>query len=158
MEIAKPKVWIWECAPATSTIRTSEPHIILNARDFEVPQERKRAFHSNIPLLPNKSERTVSVNEALEWSETKVLFNHRSLNEAAYSPVYLSNRPARTAVTWPIRIYKEGIMTIEQMKIIQGFPKSYIFSGNKTEQYKQIGNAVAPPVGRAIAEYLKSIV
>ena len=33
---------------------------------------------------------------------------------------------------------------------IMGFPDDYAFSGNKTQQYKQIGNAVCPPVARAI--------
>ena len=33
----------------------------------------------------------------------------------------------------------------------QGFPASYIFTGNKSEQVRQIGNAVCPPIAEALA-------
>jgi len=42
--------------------------------------------------------------------------------------------------------------TLEECKSIMGFPEHYEFFGNKQEQYIQIGNAVCPPVSKAIAE------
>ena len=42
--------------------------------------------------------------------------------------------------------------TIEECRDIMGFPKEYFFSGSKTDQYIQIGNAVCPPMAKAIAE------
>lgn len=41
-----------------------------------------------------------------------------------------------------------------ELQILQGFPKSYRFFGNKTSVRKQIGNAVPPPV---IREFFKAI-
>lgn len=41
---------------------------------------------------------------------------------------------------------------IDVFKRIMGFPDNYIFVGKKKEQIKQIGNAVCPPVAKAIAE------
>ena len=38
---------------------------------------------------------------------------------------------------------------------LQSFKDSFTFYGSKTSQYKQIGNAVPPLLGRAIAETLK---
>jgi DNA (cytosine-5)-methyltransferase 1 len=38
---------------------------------------------------------------------------------------------------------------------IQGFPDSYIFSGSTKAQFRMIGNAVPPPMGRAIAEFVR---
>jgi len=38
----------------------------------------------------------------------------------------------------------------EECLILQGFPSDYWMFGNKTERYAQIGNAVAPPVAKAI--------
>lgn len=36
-----------------------------------------------------------------------------------------------------------------------GFPDNYSFSGTMKERYIQIGNAVCPPVGLAIANAIK---
>lgn len=145
----KPKYWIWECVAPTCEISTLYC-TTLDAYDFGVPQKRVRAFHSNFPL-PKGTEKGKTLNEVFGWDELKVLYNHRTLNRDAYSPIYASNRPARTAVTWPIRIYKEGVFTVEMMTKIQGFPEAYFFDGTEEEQYRQIGNAVPPPVARAIA-------
>jgi len=157
IEQKKPQFWCWECAPETIKILDScRYEAILNAYDFGVPQNRLRAFHANFPL-PNPAdyEKGKTVDETFGWAEPKVLFNHRSLNRNAYSPIYLSNKPARTAVTWPIRIYKEDAFSVEMMKQIQGIPTDFMLTGTKQEQFKQIGNAVCPPVAQAIAEKIK---
>jgi DNA (cytosine-5)-methyltransferase 1 len=41
-------------------------------------------------------------------------------------------------------------LTIDMAAIIQGFPKSWKFSGKKTAVYRQIGNAFPPPVAKAV--------
>ncbi len=38
---------------------------------------------------------------------------------------------------------------------IQGFPDSFVFSGPTRAQFRMIGNAVPPPMGRAIAELVR---
>ena len=48
--------------------------------------------------------------------------------------------------------YFERKATLEECKSIIGFPEYYEFVGNKQDQYIQIGNAVCPPVSKAIAE------
>lgn len=40
----------------------------------------------------------------------------------------------------------------DELKQIQGFPKDYIVNGNIKEQIIQIGNAVPPPLIKAIVE------
>jgi site-specific DNA-cytosine methylase len=153
----KPLYWIWECAPETAKLDKAP---VLNAYDFGVPQIRKRAFHANFPL-PKFAEQGKCLNEVFGWAETKVLYNHRSLNENAYSPVYLSNRPARTAVTWPIRIYKEQPFTVDMMKQVQTIPQSFKLCGSQADQYKQIGNAVptrqAYHIAAALLQYHRGL-
>ena len=43
-------------------------------------------------------------------------------------------------------------VSIREAARLQTFPDSYVFCGTKDAQYQQIGNAVPPILGRAIAE------
>ena len=41
-------------------------------------------------------------------------------------------------------------LTVRMTARIQGFPDEWQFSGKKTASYRQIGNALPPPVARAV--------
>ena len=45
-------------------------------------------------------------------------------------------------------------LTVQELQQIQGFPKSFSFSGNITSQIQQIGNAVPPPMIRAVVKMI----
>ncbi|MGS1120478.1 DNA cytosine methyltransferase [Rhodanobacter sp. UC4436_H3] len=47
--------------------------------------------------------------------------------------------------------------TVREAARIQGFPDTYIFRGLVKDQYKMIGNAVPPPMGKAIAKLVQSV-
>jgi DNA (cytosine-5)-methyltransferase 1 len=46
-------------------------------------------------------------------------------------------------------------LTTEMVARIQGFPPNWIFTGSKTNAYRQIGNAFPPPVAEAVGLQIK---
>lgn len=47
------------------------------------------------------------------------------------------------------------IPTVRESARLQSFPDDFIFYGNKSQQYKQVGNAVPPMLGEVVATKLK---
>ena len=75
---------------------------------------------------------------------------------------YSSSKPSLTINTGHrshFHYKHNSIPTVRESARLQSFPDDFIFYGTKTEQYKQVGNAVPPKLGRAIAneveKYLK---
>lgn len=47
------------------------------------------------------------------------------------------------------------IPTVRENARLQSFPDDFVFSGNKQQQYKQVGNAVPPLLGYAVAKKIE---
>ncbi|WP_105253838.1 DNA cytosine methyltransferase [Pseudoalteromonas sp. T1lg75] len=58
-----------------------------------------------------------------------------------------------------IRPGTEGmpLLTVPMAAKIQGFPADWSFVGNKTNAYRQVGNAFPPPVAQAVGEKLMEV-
>ncbi|MBS1675792.1 MAG: DNA cytosine methyltransferase [Actinobacteria bacterium] len=86
--------------------------------------------------------------------------------DVAPRPGWARRRPATTVLgeprvfgpgSWPRnghpahKVRRETVrVTVEQASILQGFRHDYPWQGPRTARFRQIGNAVCPPVGRAV--------
>lgn len=137
-------------------------------QDYELkPQtDYQREMRKNSEKIYNNigtihSEKTVKMIALVPEGE-----NYRSLPEEyrglyKYNEAltrYHSKKPSLTINTGHRSHfhYKHNrIPTVRESARLQSFPDDFIFYGNKSEQYKQVGNAVPPKLGYALANALK---
>ncbi len=107
-----------------------------------------------------------------KWTFEELLTNRPDLNHEhprvfgnSYTVQFWDN-PARTIIA---HLYKDGnqfihpdynqgrTITVREAARLQSFPDDFVFEGSRTDQYKQIGNAVPPLFAEAIAKAIKKV-
>ena len=153
---------------------------VLYAEDYGVASARKRVFVSNMVLRPPKTRR-VTVGEALEGlpppdtgfpNHEHVPVSPRKARKIAMlrcSEALVKFRGARETYGNYIKLCPDDIaptvmgsrrfihpfedrpLTVREQARLMGFPDSHVFHGPKDSQFNQVGEAVPPPLARAIA-------
>ncbi len=158
---------------------------LLNAVDYEVPQNRERVIVIGAKKkisLPKKAKRRITAGQALgelalqHDASSKFLTASMDQYVAKYekaskcvTPRDLHlDRPARTLTCrnlagstgdmHRIRLQdgRRRRLTVREAARLQSFPEWFEFAGNETEQFNQIGNAVAPYFSFHLARHIKN--
>jgi len=119
--------------------------------------------------LDKKRYKEMSKNK---WTFTELLENKpllRHVKQRVFKNSYVVqfwNKPARTIIA---HLYKDGnqfihpdykqerTITPREAARLQSFPDDFVFEGSRTQQYKQIGNAVPPLMAEAIAKSIRTV-
>lgn len=122
--------------------------------------------HNNIDI---KRFREMSKNK---WTFEELLKKKPSLRhkkQRVFKNSYVVqhwDKPARTIIS---HLYKDGnqfihpdyrqgrTLTVREAARLQSFPDDFYFAGSRTQQYKQIGNAVPPLMAESIANSIKKV-
>lgn len=139
---------------------------------LERPELRAIAQHESRGHMPSDLERylfSAVYGEKLDCSPKASDFplalspNHVNWSSGVFSDrfrVQLANQPSTTITS---HISKDGhyfihpdpmqcrSLTVREAARLQTFPDDYLFLGNRTQQYVQVGNAVPPYLARQIA-------
>lgn len=182
VKLCKPNSWSMEQVIAAEKYIKPlgyQTHII-NTKDYEIPQTRKRLYtgegwdkpielgqvslSEKLPHLSKEGDLIKGYKNTVSVRDTNGnhSYNRKIIGLEGFKSIH---EPTYTlCAAGPLKLYrtnKYGIpenirnLTIEECLTIQGFPKfpkNYIFPTDmsKTSIFKQIGNAVSPPIAYLI--------
>jgi DNA (cytosine-5)-methyltransferase 1 len=131
-----------------------------------------REIFKNIPSVNHEPkqlsgkvlERVKLVKQGNNWKSLPKELQTGSKHSGAYGRLD-PNKPSRTLTTrfdtppggYVTHPTEDRAITVREGARIQGFPDDFIFIGNRISQYRQVGNAVAVGVSRALAKSIKEM-
>lgn len=129
------KTWIGENTPLIKNYLNGVPYKMLRAYNFGLWHKRERCFFGTVPKVKLRTRNPPRFPTPL----AKKGGSNRQIQQT------ISKRKSMdTGISYP-----PGVA-----KWIMGFDENYIVHGTIAQQKEQIGNAVCPPVAKAIGEAL----
>jgi len=120
-------------------------------RDLPPPGTTSMPNHDPVPMSDRKLRRisVIRRGKALYYYEGagKRLPNYIRLNPRALAPTVLG-------CSRFIHPFENRLLTVREQARLMGFPDDHVFLGGRDEQFNQVGEAVPPPLAKAIALYL----
>jgi len=183
----KNKWYLMEVIAELEELGYNLDYAIMNAKDYEVPQNRERVIvmgSKNKIKLPAKIDHKITAGQALgelafEFDDTSKFFNasmdryvanYEKASKCINPRDLYLDRPARTLTCrnlagatgdmHRVRL-KDGRrrrITVREAARLQSFPDWFEFIGTETNQYNQIGNAVAPYFAYHLAKNIKNYI
>ncbi len=91
-----------------------------------------------------------------KYSKYKLRFNgylgHRMINPDTPAPTVTARGDDKGGVVVLHHPNNQRRMSCRELATVQSFPKDYVFYGNRSSVYRQIGNAVPPMLAYAVAK------
>ncbi|MCE4613198.1 MAG: DNA cytosine methyltransferase [Desulfurococcales archaeon] len=106
--------------------------------------------HEEPSPLPRRHQKRVS---RLRWGDSLITYRGA---EGRRLPNYIRVDPRKPAPTIMgtsrlIHPFEDRLLTVREQARLMGFPDHHVFLGSKDAQYDMVGEAVPPPLARAIA-------
>lgn len=135
---------------------------VLNSADYGVPQTRERCFivarrDAGRIVWPAPTHAPGESLFLKPWMTMADALGRHGLLDCRQEPAALTStaQPARTVGTMALGQWvlddDARHFTIAELATLQGFPADWQWTGTKTEQARQVGNAVPPVMAQVLA-------
>ena len=145
--------------PPVAAGETADQYDLPPQNDYQATR-RRRAQHLELHVATGHSERML---EIIRHSGSNIRSVPRHLITSGFSSCYSRLDPDEPAVTLTVNFvhpasnkcihpFQDRALTLREGARLQSFDDDFSFAGTRTQIAKQIGNAVPPLLGQAIAE------
>jgi DNA (cytosine-5)-methyltransferase 1 len=132
----------------------------LNSIYYGVPQSRQRVFIVGVrkdlglePVFPSHTGEVKFIGDVIK----DIDFHSRGqFDKKLKSPNSFAYTLTKSPSMYFVEKGRKRKPTIDELKILQGFPEDFNFKGNYNEIWSMIGNSVPPPLAYQISKTLKN--